>query len=74
MVITGMVAGNVGVVVVRGFRCSIRHRPATATKAVFAAIILNIPYNGNSESRFKPRRVGKPYRNTLQYNLYNVAI
>lgn len=74
MVITGVIVGNVAVVVVRGFRCSIRHRPTTATKAVFAAIILNIPYNGSSESRFKPRKVGKPYRNTLQYNLYNVAI
>lgn len=74
MVITGVIVGNVAVVVVRSFRCSIRHRPVTATKAVFATIILNIPYNGSSESRFKPRKVGKPYRNTLQYNLYNVAI
>lgn len=24
--------------------------------------------------RFKPRKVGQSYRNTLQYNLYNVAI
>ena len=74
MVITGVIVGNVGVVVVRGFRCSIRHRPAAAAKAVFTAIILNMVYNGSSESRFKPRKVGKPYRNTLQYNLYNVAI
>ena len=31
-------------------------------------------YNGSSNLQFKPRKVGKPYRNTLQYNLYNVAI
>lgn len=74
MVIADMVVDNVGAVVVRGFRCSIRHRPAAAAKAVFAAINTDIPYNGSSESRFKPRKAGKPYRNTLQYNLYNVAI
>ena len=74
MVITGMVAGNVGVVVVRGFRCSIRHRPAAAAKAVFTAIMLNMVYNGSYNLRFKPRKVCKPYHNTLQYNLYNVAI
>ena len=74
MVITGMVAGNVGVVVVRGFRCSIRHRPAAAAKAVFTAIMLNMVYNGSSNLRFKPQKAGQPYRNTLQYNLYNVAI
>nr|DAJ45412.1 MAG TPA: hypothetical protein [Caudoviricetes sp.] len=56
------------------FRCSIRHRPTAAVKAVFTAIILNMVYNGSSNLRFKPQKAGKPYRNTLQYNLYNVAI
>ncbi len=74
MVITDVIVGNVAVVVVRGFRCSIRHRPTAAAKAVFTAIMLNMVYNGSSNLRFKPRKTGKPYRNTLQYNLYNVAI
>ena len=74
MVITDVIVGNVAVVVVRSFRCSIRHRPAAAAKAVFTAIMLNMVYNGSSNLRFKPRKAGKPYRNTLQYNLYNVAI
>lgn len=74
MVITDVIVGNVAVVVVRSFRCSIRHRPAAAAKAVFTAIMLNMVYNGSSDLRFKPRKAGKPYHNTLQYNLYNVAI
>lgn len=36
--------------------------------------MLNMVYNGSSNLRFKPRKASKPYRNTLQYNLYNVAI
>ena len=74
MVITDVIVGNVAVVVVRSFRCSIRHRPAAAAKAVLLPINTNMVYNGSSNLRFKPRKVGQPYRNTLQYNLYNVAI